>query len=478
MNDLLTVLPPIVLSLGGVILLLVDLAIPRDRKTLTAILAAVVAALAGVSAVALWGARGTGFSGMVSIDGVALFLDGLFAVIGLLTIAISVRYNTTRGIMRGEFYPLILFALSGMSLMGHAANLLTVFMAIELLSIPLYVLCGIARPRQDSEESAMKYFLLGAFASGFLVFGIALTYGATGQLSLDGIARAAAGGAADSQLLLAGAALMLVGLGFKIAAAPFHMWTPDVYEGAPTSVTAFMATATKAAGFAAIVRVFTLGLGPISDSWQPVFAVLSALTMLVGNLAALTQTNLKRMLAYSSIAHAGYLLMGLAAGGEEGVRAVLFYLAAYGVTTLAAFAAMTAARDSVEDQTIESYAGFAKRKSGWAIVMAVAMLSMIGIPPTAGFAGKYILFQSAISVGLIPLAIIGVLTSVIGAYFYLRVIVVMYFRDSPAEAEAKPMRASVHNLAGGLAVVATVALGILPTPILGLVAQGVRSLVR
>jgi NADH-quinone oxidoreductase subunit N len=478
MNDLLTVLPPIVLGLGGVILLLVDLAVPRERKTLTAILAAVVASAAGVSAVALWGARGTGFSGMVSIDGVALFLDGLFAVIGLLTIAISVRYNTARGIMRGEFYALILFALSGMSLMGHAANLLTVFMAIELLSIPLYVLCGIARPRQDSEESAMKYFLLGAFASGFLVFGIALTYGATGQLSLDGIARAAAGGAADSQLLLAGAALMLVGLGFKIAAAPFHMWTPDVYEGAPTSVTAFMATATKAAGFAAIVRVFTLGLAPIATSWQPVFAVLSALTMLVGNLAALTQTNLKRMLAYSSIAHAGYLLMGLAAGGPEGVQAVLFYLAAYGVTTLAAFAAMTAARDSVEDQTIESYAGFAKRKSGWAIVMAVAMLSMIGIPPTAGFAGKYFLFQSAISVGLIPLAIIGVLTSVIGAYYYLRVIVVMFFRDSPNEAEGKPMRASVHNLAGGLAVVATVVIGILPTPILGLVAQGVRSLVR
>ncbi|MBK8833755.1 MAG: NADH-quinone oxidoreductase subunit N [Anaerolineae bacterium] len=302
MNDLLTVLPPIVLSLGGVILLLVDLAIPRERKALTAVLAAVVAAGAGISAVALWGARGTGFSGMVSIDGVALFLDGLFAVIGLLTIAISVRYNTTRGIMRGEFYALILFALSGMSLMGHAANLLTVFMAIELLSIPLYVLCGIARPRQDSEESALKYFLLGAFASGFLVFGIALTYGATGQFSLAGIARAAAGGAADAQLLLAGAALMLVGLGFKVAAAPVHMWTPDVYEGAPTSVTAFMATATKAAGFAAIVRVFTLGLGPIAESWQPVFAVLSALTMLVGNLAALTQTNLKRMLAYSSIA--------------------------------------------------------------------------------------------------------------------------------------------------------------------------------
>ena len=200
--------------------------------------------------------------------------------------------------------------------------------------------------------------------------------------------------------------------------------------------------------------------------------------MLVGNLAALTQTNLKRMLAYSSIAHAGYLLMGLAAGGEEGVRAVLFYLAAYGVTTLAAFAAMTAARDSVEDQTIEAYAGFGKRKFGWALVMAVAMLSMVGIPPTAGFAGKYFLFQSAISVGLIPLAVIGVLTSVIGAYFYLRIIVVMFFRDPAGETATKATRPSTHNVAGALAVIATVGIGLVPSPLLAIVAQGVRSLIR
>lgn len=478
MNDLLAVLPPIVLSLGGIIVLLADLAVPRERKRVTAGLAALVAAAAGLTAVMQWGARGTGFDGMVSVDGTALFLDGLFAVIGVTTIALSLRYNTARGIMRGEFYALMLFALAGMSLMGHAANLLTVFMAIELLSIPLYVLCGFARPRMDSEESALKYFLLGAFASGFLVFGIALTYGATGQLSLAGIARVVSGPTFDRPLLLAGAGLMLVGLGFKIAAAPFHMWTPDVYEGAPTTVTAFMATATKAAGFAAIVRVFLVGLGPIAFAWQPVFAVLAALTMLVGNLAALTQSNLKRMLAYSSIAHAGYLLIGLAAGGEDGLRGVLFYLVSYAVTTLAAFAVMTAAKSSEEDQSIEGYAGLARRKPAWAFVMAIAMLSMAGIPPTAGFAGKYFLFQSAINVGLVPLAIIGVLTSVVSAYYYLRVIVAMYFREPASAATPEPARLNLHSLAGGLAIAATVALGIAPTPLLILATQGALSLVR
>lgn len=476
MNELLLVLPPLIFALGGVVLLMVDLAIPRERKSLTAGMAAVVSAAAALCAILQWGLAGSGFQGMISVDGVALALDALVGVIGVLTIGLSLRYNALRGILRGEFFVLMLFSLSGMALIGHAANLLTIFLAIELLSIPLYVLSGIARPRLDSEESAMKYFLLGAFASGFLVFGMALVYGATGQLSLTGIARTLIT-STSVPLLVVGAALMLVGLGFKVAAAPFHMWTPDVYQGAPTTVTAFMSTATKAAGFVALLRVFGVALGDLANVWQPAFAALSALTMMIGNLGALTQINLKRMLAYSSIAHAGYLLMGLAAGGVSGVRGVVFYLPAYAAASLAAFAAMTAAHNGEEDQSISAYAGLSRTRPGWALVMAVAMLSLLGIPPTAGFVGKYMLFQSAIDVGLVPLAVIGVLTSVVSGYYYLRVIVTMYFEAPPeGVAVTKGNRLSLHWVTGAIAAAASIVLGILPAPLINAVTAGVTSI--
>ena len=476
-NDIYTILPPLVLVAGAVVLLLIDLAVPRERKSVTAWLGIIVLALSAATLPLLWGQNLIGFNNMVAVDGYALFIDGLVASIAVVTVLLTLRYNADRGIMRGEFYPLLLFSASGMMLMAHAVNLLVVFVAIELLSIPLYILCGIARPRLESEESSMKYFLLGAFASGFLVYGIALIYGATGTTQLAEIAGKITSGVNDLLLLYAGVGLILVGLGFKVAAVPFHMWTPDVYEGAPTTVTAFMATATKAAGFAAVLRVFLFGLAPALATWQPVIAVIAMLTMIVGNVVALAQTNLKRMLAYSSIAHAGYVLIGVAAGNELGTTGVLFYLASYAVTTLAAFAVMTVmGTPSGEDQSLDAYAGLIRRRPWLALVMALAMFSLTGVPPTAGFAGKYFLFQAAMGSGLVWLAIVGVLTSVISAYFYLRVVVTMFMREPGAEAQ--PL--SGTNTARGIAIFATAAatlvFGVLPTPLLNVVTEAVKAI--
>jgi len=479
-NDILTVLPPLILVIGGIVVLMIDLAIPRERKSVTGWLSAIPLAAALVAVLFLWGQTMTGFNDMVALDSYALFLDGLFGAIALVTLLLALRYNESRGILRGEFYPLLLFAVSGMMLMGHSVDLLMVFLSLELLSIPLYILCGIARPRPESEESALKYFLLGAFASGFLVYGIALLYGSTGTTNLNAMAAAVIAGKYTTPLLLfAGAGLMMVGLGFKVAAVPFHMWTPDVYEGAPTSVTVLMATATKAAGFAAILRVFLFGLGDISAAWQPAIAVIAALTMILGNLVALAQTNLKRMLAYSSIAHAGYALVGVSAGGEQGVGAVLFYLAAYACSTLAAFAVMTVmGTPAGEDQSIDAYAGLARRRPLLALVMTVSMLSLTGIPPTAGFVGKYFLFQSAVISGQVWLAVIGVLTSVISAAYYLRVVVVMFMREPDQQPAPMSATGTPRGVAIALSAFATLAIGILPAPLLSLVYQGAQVIVR
>lgn len=479
LNDIYTILPPLVLVIGSLVILLADLVIPRGKKFITALLAIITLIASLVTLPLLWGQSLIGFSQMTSLDGYALFLDGLLAIIGIIVVLLTLRYNNDRGIMRGEFYPLLLFSISGMMLMAHAVNLLVVFIAVELLSIPLYVLCGIARPRADSEESSLKYFLLGAFASGFLVYGIALMYGATGSTQLSVIASKITSGTLQNPLYLyAGVGLLLVGLGFKVAAVPFHMWTPDVYAGAPTTVTAFMATATKAAGFAAVLRVFLFGLAPLITTWQPIIAVLAALTMIIGNVIALAQMNLKRMLAYSSIAHAGYVLIGVATGNEMGTIGVLFYLASYAFTTLTAFAVMTLLGTvDGEDQSLEAYAGLIHRKPMAALVMALAMLSLTGIPPTAGFAGKYFLFQAAVASGLVWLAVIGVITSVISAYFYLRVIVTMFMREPGAQPAAFGASSLARNIAIGFTALATLVLGILPAPLLDLVTQAVRSLV-
>jgi NADH-quinone oxidoreductase subunit N len=475
--DFYTMLPMLILAVGGMALMLIDLALKPQHKHFGAWLAVLSFAAAGVASWALLGQQGTAFSGMLVVDSYAQVL-GLVAIgAGLLTVLTSINYLRDRGIARNEYYVLLLFSVGGMVMMAAAHNLIIVFIALELLSIPLYVLAGFARPDTASEEAALKYFLLGAFASGFLLFGIAMTYGALGSTDLAQIAaKVAAAGA--SPMLLFGAALILVGLGFKVAAVPFHMWTPDVYEGAPTPIAGFMSVGAKAAGFAALLRVFVYALGSIQPDWVMLVSIISAVTMILGSIVAIAQTNLKRMLAYSSIASAGYILIGVAAGNQTGVYGALFYLVAYLFTNLGAFAVLTAmARQSGEDQTYQTYRGLYQRSPGLAVLMMIFMLSLAGIPLTGGFIGKYLLFVAAIQAELNWLAIIAVVTSVIAAFFYLRVIVDMFMRDAEPGHDVQPVNYRPLNFTVGLAAVGVLVLGIVPGAVITLVQNAAQWLI-
>jgi len=446
LTDLFTILPLLVLVVWTCILLLVDLFIPRGRKGWTALLAAVGLALAMGLTLAQAGEQSTGFGGMVRLDGFSSFLNVLFLGAGLLGVAQAYGYLKRMGLERGEFHSLLLFSIAGMMLMAQAADLIVIFLALELLSIPLYVLAAFARPRADSEEAGLKYFLLGSFSTGFVVYGITLVFGATGSTSLEGIlASLMLDPAAEiPALLVIGAALILVGFGFKVAAVPFHMWTPDVYQGAPTPVTAFMSVGAKAAGFAALMRIFVLAFPTLAADLTPVLWGLAALTMLGGNLIAIAQTNIKRMLAYSSIAHAGYILMALVSFGTPGVSAdavasALFYLVAYAVTSFGAWSVVMALeKPDARGLELNDFAGLGRRKPLLAAAMTLFMLSFTGMPPTLGLVGKFYLFRTAIEGGFIGLALIGVLTSLISAYYYLRIVVLMYMRAGDADVQVDP----------------------------------------
>ena len=416
-------------------LLLLDVFLLKRRKGLTPLLAAIGLVVALGFALAQVGEELVSFGGMVVVDGFAIFLTILLLASGLVAVAIAFDYLKRMGLDRGEYYVLLLFSLSGMLLMAVAADLIVVFLALELLSIPLYVLAGFARPQIESEEASLKYFLLGAFAGGFILFGIAFVYGATGQTGLENIARIISLGVADTGLLVAGAALILVGLGFKVAAVPFHMWTPDVYTGAPSTVTAFMAIGAKAAGFAALLRVFVTIFPTLVEDMTPILWVLAALTMILGNYVAIAQRNIKRMLAYSSIAHAGYILMALVPYAQEdvaagSVAAALFYLLAYAFTNFGAWAVVVALeKREGKGLNLDDYAGLGAKYPLLAAAMTVFMLSLTGIPPTLGLVGKFYLFRAVIAGGFVGLAIIGVLTSLVSAYYYLRVVIIMYMRE-------------------------------------------------
>ena len=438
--DFYVLLPFIILIVWACVLLLADLFIPKERKWLTAMLAAFGLALTLGFTLSQLGRENTGFNNMVVLDGFSVFVNALLLLTGLLGVALAYGYVKRMGIERGEYYTLMLFSISGMMLMAQAADLITVFLALELLSLPLYVLSAFARPKTDSEEAGLKYFLLGAYSSGFVLYGIALVYGATGFTSLSGIVAAASAGT-SGLLLTIGAALIMVGLGFKVAAVPFHMWTPDVYQGAPTAVTAFMAAGAKIAGFAALLRIFSTAFPSISTDLTPVIWAISALTMVVGNLIAISQTDIKRMLAYSSIAHAGYILMAFVPYGNPEVAPVsiaagLFYLVAYAVTNFGTWGVVIALeKKEGKGLAISDYAGLGRKYPALAAAMTVFMLSLIGFPPTLGLVGKFYLFRAVLSGGYIGLAIIGVLTSLISAYYYLRVVVTMYMQEGEPETE-------------------------------------------
>ncbi|CAN5802395.1 NADH-quinone oxidoreductase subunit N [soil metagenome] len=470
------VLPAAIMTVFGLVTLLVDVfelgrtrgpAEGQEGSPIMAPYLAIVGTVLAIGAI-VWQAlrlpvaEGEYFNGMIVLDGFAVFLSGVVLAGTLLTLLLTVGYCRRHDIHLAEYYHLILMSAVGMLLMTQAHNLIMIFVSLELMSVGVYVLTGFRRTRLRSVEGALKYFVLGAFSTGFFLYGIALVYGSAGTLDLTGIRDAVATPPA-SPVLLAGVALLIVGFGFKVALVPFHMWSPDAYEGAPAPITGFMATGIKAAGFAAFARVFMSTFDGLADQWLPVLWVLAVLTMFVGNLAAIRQDDIKRMLAYSSIAHAGYLLVALVAHSELGVSAFLYYLAAYMLMTLGAFGIVIVLGERGTENTSirRDYAGIAWRHPLLAAAMALFMFSLTGIPPTAGFFGKFSILSAAVNAGHVPLAVLLVLASVISAYYYLRVVVAMYMWTSERE-PIRPLPSAMAALALLIAVAGVLGLGIFP----------------
>jgi NADH-quinone oxidoreductase subunit N len=478
LNELSGLMPMLLPAVGGVwILLMVALAQDRDVRW-PALHAALFLLLSGASTVSLLlrGYREPLFDAAVLIDPQALAFHLIFVIVALLTVLMSVNHLKAEGYGFGEFFALIQFSVTGMSMMAASENLLTIFLGLEILSISLYVLAGFTRDRVHAIEGALKYFLLGAFSTGFLLYGIALFYGASGRIDLPGIAShlaAGRGGPADP-MVLAAAGLVLIGLAFKVAAVPFHFWAPDVYQGSMAPVAGFMAAGTKAAAFAALLRVLDVALAddPMRARWSAILSVVAILTMVGGDVVALAQQNIKRMLAYSSIANAGYLLVAVVAGGTggQGGSIVLFYLAAYTFMTIGAFSVTALVGRAGEDDqgyAISAYAGLSGRRPFLAAAMAIFMLSLTGIPPTGGFMGKFYIFKAAVNAGRYDLATIGLLASVVSACYYLRVVVQMYVREPGPDAGPAPLRPS-EALAIFAAAAATLWIGLFPAGLLAL----------
>lgn len=477
--NILSILPVLVLAGFGMIVLMVDIFSSRKmgEKNFLAYLSLIGVVIAAFVSRSFTGTTLFSFYGVYTIDNYALFFQFVFLLCAGLTILISKNYIQRENINHGEYYTLILFSTIGMILMASGADLLNIFIGLEIMSISIYILVGMKRTRLTSNEASLKYFLLGAFSTGFLLYGIAMVYGATGTINLRQIAVFLAGkGGAVDPLLLAGMGLIIVGLGFKVASVPFHAWVPDVYEGAPTAITAFMAVGPKAAGFAALMRIFFTAFSQAHHDWEKAIWVLAVLTMTTGNIIALAQTNIKRMLAYSSIAHAGYLLIALVAANNMSVSAVLFYLLAYLFMNIGAFAVVIVVSQK-EDSflKISDFNGLAFKHPRLAIAMTLFLLSMAGVPPTAGFVGKFYIFSSAIKSGYVWLAVIGVINSAIAVFYYLRVTVAMYMRDP--EREFQPLTLSPFIfVAIVISIIGTIQLGIFPAKVLEIVRQSVLIL--
>ncbi|MBI2619414.1 MAG: NADH-quinone oxidoreductase subunit N [Ignavibacteriales bacterium] len=398
------------------------------------------------------------------------FFSFVFLAAGLLSLILSREYLERLNIHRTEYYALVIFAIVGMMLMASAIDLVVLFLGVELMSLCLYVLAGFMRTRVTSNESALKYFLLGAFVTGFLLYGIALLYGTTGTTNLVTIGKNFEAYSGNAVFLL-GVGMVMMGLSFKIAAAPFHLWAPDVYEGAPTSVTGFMSTAAKAAAFAAFITVFLRTFEFAGTKVSEILAILAAVSMMIGNIAAIAQNNVKRMLAYSSVAHAGYMLTGIAAGNEEGQIGIMFYLAAYVFMNLGAFSIVSLVEGQNDTRlSFDDYSGLSKQQPLLAALMSVFMFSLAGIPPLAGFFGKYYVFLAAVKADLTWLAILGVLTSLISVYYYLRLVVLMYFRDGEAQVAAKPSLGTI--VAISLAAFLVLQLGLYPSLVVNIARGG------
>jgi NADH-quinone oxidoreductase subunit N len=489
--------PMLVVFAAALVSVLVEAFVPRSYRAMVQQAIAVAGLIAAFVAVVVNATSGTAAitaEGAVAVDGPTLFIQGTVLLLSLGGVLLmsersidpsgdafaptasavpgsdDEREAATAGWRQTEIYPLTLFSVGGMLLLPASNDLLTMFVAVEVLSLPLYILAGLARRRRlISQEASLKYFVLGSFSSAFMLFGIAYLYGFSGSLELGAIASTLGSTIGRDPLLLIGISMLAVGLLFKVSAVPFHSWTPDVYQGSPTPVTAFMAAGTKVAAFGALLRVFYVALGGVRWDWRPMMWAIAILTMLVGSVLAVTQTDVKRLLAYSSIAHAGFILVGLLAIDRAGVSSTLFYLVAYGFTTIGAFAVVTLVRDSAGEAThLSQWAGLARRSPVVASVFALFLLALAGIPLTSGFTGKFAVFSAAIGGGAAPLAIVGVLASAIAAFFYVRVIVLMFFSEPAPDGPTVAVPSMFTTAAVTLGVVVTVVLGVLPQPLLDL----------
>ncbi len=470
------ILPEIFLSVLAMALLLINVFSPSGNKSYLAYISFFGIVATAVLVGAGWGGHIEAFSGSVVLDNFATFFKMIFLLAAGLTVLIADQYMEREGCNQGELYPLILFTVVGMMFMASGTDLMTIFLGLEVMSVSLYVLAGFNRANKKSNEAGLKYFLLGAFSTGFLLYGMALTYGATGTTRVYKIAEIVGQMTLPSGniMLVAGMLLMMTGFAFKIAAAPFHMWTPDVYEGAPTPITAFMSAGPKAAGFAAMLRVLLVAMPTLQVEWSQVLWVLAVLTMTVGNITALRQDNIKRMLAYSSIAHAGYALVGLTAGNGTGTAGILFYMLSYAFMNIGAFAIIIlVAKKGETNGNVMDFAGLGFKRPVLAVVMTIFLFSLAGMPPTAGFIGKFYLFSGAVQKGYIWLAVIGVLNSAASVYYYLRVMVYMYMKEPTEEFEWTQITAPVA-LALAISVAGSLIPGIVPSILLEYAQQAVK----
>ena len=472
--DYIRILPELVLSVFGILIMLVDPTLPPKGNKKTVGVIGLVGVLAGLAATVIQAQNyGDAFFGMVRVDTFSVFFHFVILLIALVVILVSFNYLEVQHIHSGEYYGLVLFGTVGMMLMSSAIELVLIFIALEISSISTYILAGFRRRTAESSEASLKYFLLGSFATAFFLYGVALVFGATGTTNVYGIAKALQ--SQPSVLVYLAVALMFVGLGFKVASAPFHVWTPDVYEGSPAPVVALMSTGPKAAAFAVLLRVlFATG----APGWFWMVWVSAALSMTLGNIGALVQQNIKRLLAYSSIAHAGYLLVAFAAAKETGISAAIFYAASYAAMNVGAFAIVAHLSGRGERYvTLDDYAGLGRRSPLIAGILTIFLLSLIGIPITGGFFAKFYVFSAALQANLVGLTIIGVINSAIAAYYYLRVIVYMYMRDERMEA---PVTRIPAGLGIGLAIslIATIYLGVLPGRVLDYALRGAQDLMK
>ncbi len=467
-------LPELLLIGTGLFLLILDPFLPASRKSLLGKIALLGLVGGFLATLSLWGKESLLFGGLLALDGYALFFKEIFLSVTILTLLVSFRYLSLEKIPQGEYFALLLFATVGMMVMAAGTNLLSIYLGLEVMAISSYALVGLIRKDLRSLEGALKYFLLGAFNSGIILYGIALLYGATGSTDLSEIfiffSRVP-----PSKMMLVGVALLVAGFGFKISAFPFHMWVPDAYEGSPTPIAGYLSVASKAASFAALLRVFLVALIPLQPEWRNLVILLSILTMTFGNLLAFAQESVKRMLAYSSIAHAGYLLIGLAVGNVLGVSAILFYFVAYALMNLGAFSMIVLlTRQGTRAESLEDFKGLANRHPVWGFCFLLFLLSLTGIPPSAGFVGKFYLLAGAIQTGLYGLALVAVLNSVVALAYYSRIARNMYMMEERRRPEISPSWALRFSLI--LLAILTLGFGLFPAPLFELVQEASQSI--